>query len=308
MSIIAVTLGDPAGIGPEVTAKAVAQLLGERRDITPLLVGPRNTVSSMADELCVPAHAVSAFDGPIGVASAASGRVSLEALQAAIGLCKTGKAAAICTAPIAKHALALAGSSDRGHTEILARDMGRGPTAMAFFSPQLRTVLATVHVPLREAVAMLTPQKILDVTVLFDAALRAHLHIAAPRLALAALNPHAGEEGLLGNDEQTTLAPAIAAARLKGINLSGPHPADTLFRRAVDGEFDGVVALYHDQALIPVKLLGFGDAVNVTLGLTHPRTSPDHGTAYDIAGQDKARPAGMLSALRMAAEFVTGNA
>jgi 4-hydroxythreonine-4-phosphate dehydrogenase len=181
--------------------------------------------------------------------------------------------------------------------------MGAGPTAMAFFSPQLRTVLATVHVPLAQAIRQLSSARIVEVAHLFSATLRVHLGIVKPNLALAALNPHAGEDGLLGDDEERILKPAVVDAQAIGVRLSGPYPADTLFRRAVDGEFDGVVALYHDQALIPVKLLGFGDAVNVTLGLTHPRTSPDHGTAYDIAGKNQARPAGMLSALRLAVEL-----
>ncbi len=297
MSVLAVTVGDPAGIGPEVTEKALAAFGDKARVI---VVGAENVAGPMAARLRVDAELVPAFDGPLAQPSAAGGQSALAALDAGIALCKSGRADAIVTAPISKHALALAGSDDRGHTEILARAMGKGPTAMAFFSPQLRTVLATVHVPLATAIVQLSTERVFEVTALFDAALREHLGITAPRLALAALNPHAGEDGLLGDDEERVLKPAVTAARAKGIQLTGPYPADTLFRRAVDGEFDGVVALYHDQALIPVKLLGFGDAVNVTLGLTHPRTSPDHGTAYDIAGQNKARPAGMLSALELA--------
>lgn len=303
MSVLAVTVGDPAGIGPEVTEKALTALGGKARVI---VVGPENVAGPMAVRLNAEAELVPAFDGPPAQASAASGRAALATLDAGIALCKSGRADAIVTAPISKHALALAGSDDRGHTEILARTMGRGPTAMAFFSPQLRTVLATVHVPLVAAIAQLTTERVLEVTQLFDTAMREHLGIAKPRLALAALNPHAGEDGLLGDDETRVLAPAVTAAAAHGIDLTGPYPADTLFRRAVDGEFDGVVALYHDQALIPVKLLGFGDAVNVTLGLTHPRTSPDHGTAYDIAGQNRARPTGMLSALELAVTLTSG--
>lgn len=301
MATLAVTVGDPAGIGPEVTEKAIAS---RKTDAQIIVVGPENIAAPMAKRLSVRYHGLAAFEGPPAQASAASGRAALDTLDAGIGLCKSGAADALVTAPISKHALALAGSSDRGHTEILARTMGLGPTAMAFFSPQLRTVLVTVHVSLAEAIRQLTPVRVVEVTTLFDTALRDRLGIAKPRLALAALNPHAGEDGLLGDDEERVLVPAVRAARAQGLDLSGPFPADTLFRRAVDGEFDGVVALYHDQALIPVKLLGFGDAVNVTLGLSHPRTSPDHGTAYDIAGKNLARPAGMASALEMAAAFV----
>ncbi|HSI03805.1 MAG TPA: 4-hydroxythreonine-4-phosphate dehydrogenase PdxA [Myxococcota bacterium] len=300
MTVLAVTVGDPAGIGPEVTEKAIATLPAAASII---VVGPENIADPMARRLGKRAHSIAPFAGPLGRASAASGRAALDTLAAGIALCKSGQADGLVTAPISKHALALAGSNDRGHTEILAREMGTGPTAMAFFSPQLRTVLATVHVPLALAIKQLSAARIVEVAALFTAALRSHLGIADPNLALAALNPHAGEDGLLGDDEKLILEPAVAAARAAGVRLSGPYPADTLFRRAVDGEFDGVVALYHDQALIPVKLLGFGDAVNVTLGLTHPRTSPDHGTAYDIAGKDQARPAGMLSALELALEL-----
>lgn len=303
MSVLAVTLGDPAGIGPEVSEKALAQLLGERCDLKIIIVGPANLAEPMAKRLSVEALPLAAFAGALGAATAASGTASLDTLHAGIELCKRGRAHALVTAPISKQALALAGSSDRGHTEILARTMGTGPTAMAFFSPQLRTILATVHVSLADAIAQLTTERVVEVTKLFDEALRKRLGIAAPRLALAALNPHAGENGLLGNEEERILAPAVVRARRDGIALDGPHPADTLFKRAVDGEFDGVVALYHDQALIPVKLLGFGHAVNVTLGLSHPRTSPDHGTAYDIAGKGRANPSGMLAALRTAADF-----
>ena len=300
MTVLAVTVGDPAGIGPEVTEKAVAALDGGARVI---IVGPENVATPMAARLGVSAHPVAAFTGPLGKASAASGRAALDTLAAAIDLCKSGRAHGLVTAPISKHALALAGSADRGHTEILSREMATGPTAMAFFSPQLRTVLATVHVPLAQAIRQLSAARIVEVARLFSATMRVHLGIASPNLALAALNPHAGEDGLLGDDEKRILEPAVVEARAVGVRLAGPFPADTLFRRAVDGEFDGVVALYHDQALIPVKLLGFGDAVNVTLGLTHPRTSPDHGTAYDIVGKDRARPAGMVAALQLAVEL-----
>lgn len=305
---LAVTLGDPAGIGPEVTEKALATFLAEdpRADVT--LVGPANIAEDMRLRLASPrvvVHGLAHFSGRIGEPSAESGAVSLEALSTAMRMCKQNAADGIVTAPISKHALAMAGSADRGHTEILAREMSSGPTAMAFFSPRLRTVLVTVHVPLSAAIALLDIPSVVQTSVLFDRSLRAHAKIAEPRLALAALNPHAGEHGLLGTEEDRILTPAIAEARKLGVNLSGPHPADTLFKRAVDGEFDGVVALYHDQALIPMKLLGFGDAVNVTLGLSHPRTSPDHGTAFDIAGSGRADPSGMLSALRMAAELTS---
>lgn len=306
MSRLAVTVGDPAGVGPEVTEKALATFLREQPDTHVIIVGPANVAGDMRARLGRgDVHALDRFSGRIGEPTAESGKLSLDALHAAIRMCKANVADAIVTAPISKHALALAGSDDRGHTEILSREMGSGPTAMAFFAPRLRTVLVTVHVPLTSAIALLDVPKVVQTAVLFSRAMREHLGFAQPRLALAALNPHAGENGLLGSEEERILKPAVVEARKQGIDLTGPYPADTLFKRTIDGEFDGVVALYHDQALIPVKLLGFGDAVNVTLGLTHPRTSPDHGTAFDIAGMGRARADGMLSALRMAAELTS---
>lgn len=194
----------------------------------------------------------------------------------------------------------MAGSDDRGHTEILARELGVGPTAMSFFTNELRVVLATTHVPLHRAIETLTTARVVEVAVLLHNALVGTVGRKTPRLALAALNPHAGEAGLLGDEEEKILAPAVTQARQRGLDISGPYPADTLFYRARSGEFDGIVSLYHDQALIPVKLLSFGQAVNVTLGLSVPRTSPDHGTAYDKVGTDAIKPDGMLGALKAA--------
>jgi 4-hydroxythreonine-4-phosphate dehydrogenase len=299
---LAVTLGDPAGIGPEVVERAAAALLAENTNVELVLVGPTGLVEPMAARLRqrTRPEPVLAFAGPLGEPSAASGKCALAALMRGIDLGRRRAVDAIVTAPLSKHALAMAGSEDRGHTEILARELGAGPTAMAFFSERLHVVLTSTHVPLRHAINGLSAARVVEVTGLLHRALADYLAVASPRLALAGLNPHAGEAGLLGDEEQRVLVPAAEEARDRGFNLSGPHPADTLFYRAASGEFDGVVALYHDQALIPVKLLSFGHAVNVTLGLTVPRTSPDHGTAYDIAGKAKAKPDGMLAALRTA--------
>ena len=298
---LAVTLGDPAGIGPEVVEAALRRWLpaqGGPLDIA--LVGPAGIADSMAQRLADPAvraRVQGAFTGPMGQASAASGTAALNALMAGIDLAKRGDADALVTAPISKHALSLAGSTDLGHTEILSRELGAGPTAMAFFTPKLRVVLATVHIPLRQVFAALTADRVVHVTQLLHQALQRNLGVAAPRLGLAGLNPHAGEGGLLGHEEATILAPAVHRARALGIHVSDPQPPDTVFHRALAGEFDGVVALYHDQGLIPVKLLSFGEAVNVTLGLRVVRTSPDHGTAYDKAGTGTARCEGMMAAL-----------
>jgi len=303
---LAVTLGDPAGIGPEVVEKACAVLLAEDPSVSIVLVGSAGLAEGVAERLGVrvTAESQAPFVGPLGRPTAESGRAALQALMHAIGLAKRHAVDALVTAPLSKEALALAGSADRGHTEILARELGVGPTAMAFFSERLYVALTSTHEPLRTAVAEVSTARVVEVAVLLHRALANFLGKASPRLALAALNPHAGEAGLLGDEEQRLLAPAIPQARALGVDLSGPHSADTVFYRAFEREFDGVVALYHDQALIPVKLVAFGQAVNVTLGLAVPRTSPDHGTAFDRAGKGLARADGMLAALRTACTLV----
>ncbi len=304
MPTLAVTLGDPAGIGPEVTAAALAGWLKPAPGVRIVLCGPANLVEPMATRLNVLAHGQAVFAGPMGVPSADSGRAALAALHAAISLAQQGQAQGIVTAPISKQALTMAGSADHGHTEILARSLANGPVAMSFFSERLRVALATNHLALERVPKVLTSGRVVEVAVLLRDALRSLFGAPSPRLALAALNPHAGEAGLFGDEEVRILAPAVREARARGITLSDPLPADTVFRRARDGEFDGVVALYHDQGLIPVKLVEVGEAVHATLGLRVPRTSPDHGTAYDRAGLGTARPQGMVAALELMARWV----
>jgi 4-hydroxythreonine-4-phosphate dehydrogenase len=303
---LAITLGDPAGVGPEIVERAGARLLGEASNVELVIVGPTGLAEAIAARLGprVEADVQAAFHGPRGHPSSDSGQAALAALMRGIELARRGGADALVTAPLSKQALALAGSSDRGHTEILTRELGVGPTAMSFFSDRLRIALTTTHLPLRRAIASLSSGRVVEVAALLHRALVDYLGMKSPRLALAALNPHAGEAGLLGDEEQRLLEPAVVEAQARGIDLQGPFPADTLFYRAVAGEFDGVVALYHDQALIPVKLLSFGNAVNVTLGLAVPRTSPDHGTAFDKVGTGEIRPDGMLAALRTAVTLV----
>ncbi|MEM6533176.1 MAG: 4-hydroxythreonine-4-phosphate dehydrogenase PdxA [Myxococcota bacterium] len=292
---IGVTVGDPAGIGPEVVERAI-----EETDLRAVIYGAPNVAGPLAARLGVEAVCTGLeFSGPVGEPTAESGASSLQALMTAIDHAREGRLSALCTAPISKEALHFAGSKDRGHTEILARELGTGPTAMAFFGEKIRCALVTTHLPLRRAVDALTGARVIEVAVLLDAALRA-LGEATPKLALAALNPHAGEAGLLGTEEVEILAPAVIEARAAGVDLHGPLPADSVFRRALDNEFSGVVSLYHDQALIPLKLLGFGESTNVTLGLSVPRTSPDHGTAYDRVGTDTVSAEGMVAALRWA--------
>ncbi|HET6344240.1 MAG TPA: 4-hydroxythreonine-4-phosphate dehydrogenase PdxA [Myxococcota bacterium] len=302
---VGITLGDPAGIGPEVTERALERYLGAVNGFRVTLFGPAGMADALAERLGprVEARVGAPFTGPLGQASLESGRASLDALDAAIDAAQRGDIDALVTAPISKTALAMAGSRDLGHTDILARGLGKGPVAMAFFTNRLKIVLATVHIPLRQVFTALTPERVVEVARLMHHSLRDWYGLPAPRLALAGLNPHAGEGGLLGHEEAEILMPAVKLARADGIVLSEPQPPDTVFRRAADGAFDAVVALYHDQGLIPVKVLAFGEAVNVTLGLRVPRTSPDHGTAYDRVGLGTARPDGMLAALEAAAQL-----
>ena len=269
---IAITVGDPAGIGPEIAATAAADAARARR-----LRAGRSTARRRA-------HAFAP-----GVLSAAAGRAAYDVDRARGG--RRAAAAwsqAIATAPVNKEAFRLAGLPWSGHTDLLAHLTGAAHVAMMFYSEALRVVLATVHIPLAEVPRALT-QASLEATIALTARELPRFGIAQPRIAVAGLNPHAGEHGLFGREEETAIAPAIAACRARGIDVSGPFPGDTVFVRARRGEFDVVVACYHDQGLIPVKLLAFGQAVNVTLGLPIIRTSVDHGTAFDIAGQGRRR-------------------
>lgn len=280
---IAITVGDPAGIGPEIARKAAA----DRRVLTvcdPCLYGP-------PEERTYP-------PGP----TAESGRAAYDQIVRAVGDAMEGRVQGLATAPVSKEAFALAGLAWKGHTDLLAALTGSPFVAMMFESPALRVVLATVHVPLAQVPALLT-RELVERTLRLTAAELPRFGIVRPRLAVAALNPHAGERGLMGEEDAAVLAPAVAACRDAGLEVSGPWPADTIFRRAHLGEFDAVMACYHDQGLIPVKLLAFGAAVNVTLGLPIVRTSVDHGTAYDIAGRGVADPGSMIEAVLLAARL-----
>jgi 4-hydroxythreonine-4-phosphate dehydrogenase len=218
-----------------------------------------------------------------------------------------GRLDAIATAPMNKEALALAGFAWRGHTEMLAHLTGARDVAMMFHSPRLRVVLATVHVPLSAVPSLLTQARV-ETTLTLAASAVPRFGVATPKLALAGLNPHAGEGGLMGAEDRDVLVPAVEAVRRRGIDVTGPVPADTVFRQAVDGQFDAVVACYHDQGLIPIKLVGFGTAVNITLGLPIVRTSVDHGTAFDIAGQGVADETSLVHAVVLAARLARGRA
>ena len=237
-----------------------------------------------------------------GILSAEAGLAAYDAIVRAVNDAQHGTVDAIATAPINKEAFRLAGLPWTGHTDLLAHLTGAPHVAMMFHSDSLRVVLATVHVALAEVPALLT-RDLMDSTIALTARELPRFGLASPRIAVAGLNPHAGEHGLFGREEDAVMRPAIAAARARGVDVAGPFPADTLFVRAMRGEFDVVIACYHDQGLIPVKLAAFGRAVNVTLGLPIVRTSVDHGTAFDIAGKGVADAGSLIAAVHLAARL-----
>lgn len=296
MRRLAVTLGDPRGIGPEITRTALQQPL----DAEVTVVGPDDLITTIpaTHRVGVGAWGQGTGDAPGHARAIRAGRLAGHAIEAAVRLALAGEVDAIVTAPANKHALHLAGFPWPGHTEWLAHLCGDVPVAMMLASERLRVVLVTTHVALRDVPALLTTETIQRVARTTRTALREWWGIAEPRLALCALNPHAGEGGLFGDEEARILRPAAEAA-----GLFGPFPADTVFVRALHGEFDAVLAPYHDVGMTAIKVASFGDAVNVTLGLPFPRTSPDHGTAFDIAGTGKADASSMRRAIEAAAEL-----
>ena len=283
---IAITVGDPAGIGPEIAVLASADER-VRAVCEPVIYAP-------------PAGRTYAM----GQVSAEAGRAAYDAVVAAVRDALAGDVEALATAPVSKEAFALAGLPWKGHTDLLGHLTGSAFVAMMFESPALRVVLATVHVALRDVPALVTPD-LLARTIDLTARELPRFGIDRPRLAVAGLNPHAGEHGLMGTEDDEVIAPAVRAARGRGLDVSGPFPADTIFLRAHRGEFDAVIACYHDQGLIPVKLLAFGRAVNVTLGLPIIRTSVDHGTAFDIAGTGRADHGSLVEAVCLAARLAS---
>jgi 4-hydroxythreonine-4-phosphate dehydrogenase len=285
---VAITLGDPAGIGPEIAERAAAD--DSVRDICePVLFGPP------ANQHFKP-----------GTLSALAGQAAHAAIVRAVDAARSGAVDAIATAPVNKEAFRLAGLPWSGHTDLLAHLTGSPHVAMMFYTDALRVVLATIHIPLAKVPIELTLLS-LEQTIMLTAKELPRFGIATPRIAVAGLNPHAGEHGLFGDEEQHVIRPAVARCRARDVDVSGPFPGDTVFVRAVKGEFDVVVACYHDQGLIPVKILAFGRAVNVTLGLPIIRTSVDHGTAFDIAGRGVADPGSMIAAVLLAARLARGS-
>ncbi len=284
---IGITVGDPAGIGPEIARKAAADA-AVLAVCEPVLYGPATD-----DEL-------RAFQP--GQISADAARAAYDAIVRAVGDASAGRIHAVATAPINKEGFAAAGLRWKGHTDLLAELTGAPRVAMMFYAEALRVVLATVHIALAEVPRALT-RDLVEGTIDLTARELPRFGYATPKIAVAGLNPHAGEHGVIGREDDEVLAPAIVTMRQRGVDVQGPFPADTVFVRASRGEFDAVVACYHDQGLIPVKLLAFGRAVNVTLGLPIVRTSVDHGTAYDIAGRGVADPSSLIEAVKLAARL-----
>ena len=311
---LAVTMGDPSGIGPEIIVKMYQRRPDQRNWIVvgdPLVMehaadtletGIRVRRSSALNDTRYAENSLNVLASshlpnlpPLGQVSAVSGRAAYDAITSAIRLAREGRIGGIVTAPIHKEALSAAGLKYPGHTEILTDHGGAAKVAMMLANDEIRTVLVTIHCSLAEAIRRGDFAAQMDAIRLADAGAKA-LGIAWPRVAVAGLNPHAGEGGLFGDEEIRIIQPAIEAARAEGIDASGPWPGDTVFMQARQGRFDIVVAQYHDQGLIPVKYMGLDHGVNVTLGLPFVRTSPDHGTAFDIAGTGKADPSSLETA------------
>ncbi len=330
---LALTCGDPSGIGPEIAIKAWqrrrdaglppfflvgdAALLKARAnavsaDVAIRECGPENAAGLFADALPVVPLKNEMIDTP-GMPDAGNAAGVIEAIDRAAGFVRDGSAAAVVTNPIAKKPLYEAGFRHPGHTEYLGHLSEtlfgvEAKPVMMIAGPGLRTVPVTIHVPLSEVPALLTTAMIVETTTIVAKALRRDFGIDTPRLVLAGLNPHAGEGGALGAEDDAIIAPAVASLRAEGIDAKGPLPADTLFHAEARARYDAAICMYHDQALIPAKMLGFDNAVNVTLGLPFVRTSPDHGTAFDIAGKGIAKPDSLIAAIKLAAEMAARRA
>lgn len=310
---IALTSGDPSGIGPELTVKAWAALgvdlpffwLGDPRHLpqdTPiaLISDPSEAVAATARGLPVLAHEFGAMASP-GTPNPANAQGVIDVIAQAVTLVLSGQAGAICTNPIHKKALKDgAAFAYPGHTEYLAALAGTNRVVMMLASDQLRVVPVTIHIALKDVADALTAELLADTIRITHDGLIRDFGILAPRLAVAGLNPHAGERGAMGHEEINLIAPVLEALRAQGFKLSGPLSADTMFHATARSRYDAAICMYHDQALIPIKTLAFDEGVNVTLGLPFVRTSPDHGTAYDIAGKGIANPSSLIAALRMA--------
>ncbi len=329
---LALTLGEPAGIGPDITI--AAWLRRNELNLPPFyLLGDRAFVAKRAKALGITLPLADVAAGEVAdafaralpvvptdqIATAEPGRpdessapAALASIHQAVADIRSGQAAAIVTNPIAKNVLYRAGFTHPGHTEFLAElaaSGGKTPQpVMMLWSPDLAVVPVTIHLALREAIALLSTDLIVSTGRIVASEMKRRFGLVRPRLAVTGLNPHAGEDGTLGTEDKTMIAAAVDALRADGIDARGPLPADTLFHEAARRTYDCALCMYHDQALIPIKTLAFDEAVNVTLGLPFIRTSPDHGTAFDIAGTGRANPASLIAALRLAARMATAPA
>ena len=324
MGPVAVTSGDPAGVGPELAWAAWRALSG---DLPFFMIGdPAHVLAQVADARIAPIERadqarealadglpvlVHDFASPAtpGTPSLNNAQDTIDVIARGVDLVRTGEASSVCTLPISKRVLIEgAGFPYPGHTEYLAALAGGGSVAMMLACPELRVVPATIHIALSDVPRSLTAEKLERTIRLTEAALRRDFGIARPRIAVSGLNPHAGEGGTMGGEEIDIISPVVVRLRSEGIDLTGPHSADTMFHAGARKGYDAAVAMYHDQALIPIKTIDFAGGVNVTLGLPFVRTSPDHGTAFDIAGQGKADPTSFIAALRMAADMAARRA
>jgi len=323
--IIAITMGDPVGIGPEIIPKALVES-SVYKACRPLVLGDVAVITATSERLntglrihCIDSPEAGVYQqGSIDVIGLSeldfsrleyghptreTGRAMVAYVNQAIDWAVQGRIHGLTTCPINKAALRMAGVDFDGHTELLAERTGTSDYIMMLAGSRLRVTLVTIHLPLAQISGKLTTDTVFKTIRMTDDALRSAFGIPKPRLAVAGLNPHAGEDGLFGDEEVQVISPAISRAGEAGIDVSGPHPPDTVFHRAIEGQWDAVVCMYHDQGLIPFKMIHFSDGVNVTLGLPIVRTSVDHGTAYDIAGTGKADPGSLVAAIRMAAEL-----
>jgi 4-hydroxythreonine-4-phosphate dehydrogenase len=320
--VIGITMGDPLGIGPEILVKALHS--HELHNVcVPVVLGDPDVMQTALFRFSIPLTlhridhpaqgkkepgflnlmAVSALKldmSALPSMTPAIGQAMADYIHTAVDMAMAGQIDAMVTGPITKTGLKMAGSSFHGHTELIAHQTGTRKFAMMLAGETLKVVLVTIHMPLARVPASLTPEKILETVHLTNTDLKTRFNVPEPRLAVAGLNPHAGEDGLFGTEEQQIIIPAVRAARDQGIDIQGPMPPDTVFNHAIRTGCDAVVCMYHDQGLIPFKLIHFKDGVNITLGLPVIRTSVDHGTAYDIAWKGQADPASMVQAVRTA--------
>lgn len=308
---IAITIGDPAGIGPEITLKSI--LSNEVLEVCrPIIIGDWIVIEDTVKKLNIPLDLASTElidiseiknrDFEKYKPTIAGGSASVAYIKKAVELALDKSVAAIVTAPISKESLKIAGFSWPGHTEMLADLTNSKDYAMMFYSDKLKVILVTIHTALKNVPGLITKERVLK-TIIFAKKACSMMGIDKPKIAVAGLNPHAGEAGIFGDEEINKISPAIHEAQDMGIPVSGPHPADVLFHMAYNGIFDIIVVMYHDQGLIPLKMIAFDRGVNITVGLPFVRTSPDHGTAYDIAWKGIANPSSMIEAIKLSVKL-----